>query len=410
MQWSKNRGDTPLPGPVNVNSPVFAQSGLAKARGPLCFGRFSPGKQSAGPSRGSLLPARNPETEHVRLPIGSPVLPFPGASVMNITPKDLLDAGVHFGHQTKRWNPRFKDYLFDHRQGISIIDLTKTHERLEKTCQFVENLVADGGDVLFVGTKRQAQEIVREAATSTNMPFCANRWMGGTLTNFETIKRSIAKYKRYMEMEASGELAKMHKKEASAIKREMGRMLRNFEGLVGLNGLPAAMIVVDVNYEDIAVAEGRRVNMAVIGLVDTNSDPGTVDHPIPGNDDAVKSIRIILETLVESIQAGLSQRDSRRISRGQQQVMEAQPIAAPVQPIIPAAAPVEPAAPTDEPTTETPPTEAPTDDEVAVADDFLGDENDPSEDDDEATVKRKAAARKAKKMKVDEDSDSDEEE
>jgi small subunit ribosomal protein S2 len=254
---------------------------------------------------------------------------------MNVTPKDLLDAGVHFGHQTKRWNPRFKEFLFDHRQGISIIDLGKTHKSLEKVCAFVENYVADGKDILFVGTKRQAQEIVREAATSVNMPYCANRWMGGTLTNFETIKRSIAKFKRYQDLETSGELAKMHKKEAAAIKREMSRMLRNFEGLAGRTQLPGAMFVIDVNHEEIAVAEGSRLNMPVIGLVDTNSDPSLVTYPIPGNDDAVKSIRIILETVVEAIQAGLSQRDSRRISQGKQQLADVVPVAAPVQPMIP---------------------------------------------------------------------------
>jgi small subunit ribosomal protein S2 len=248
---------------------------------------------------------------------------------MNVTPKDLLDAGVHFGHQTKRWNPRFKQFLFDHRQGISVIDLTKTHACLEKACQFLENTVAEGGDVLLIGTKRQAQEIVREAAAATNMPFCTNRWMGGTLTNFETIKRSITKYKRYQEMETSGELAKMHKKEASAIKREMTRMHRNFEGLAGLTQLPTAMLVIDTNYEDIAVAEGKRCNLPVVALVDTNSDPGKVTYPIPGNDDAVKSIRIILDALVEAIQSGLSQRDSRRISRGQQQLSETNRMVAP---------------------------------------------------------------------------------
>jgi small subunit ribosomal protein S2 len=254
---------------------------------------------------------------------------------MNITPKDLLDAGVHFGHQTKRWNPRFKPFLFDHRQGISIIDLVKTHACLEKTAKYLEDAVAEGSDVLFVGTKRQAQEIVREAAAATGMPFCANRWMGGTLTNFETIKRSIAKYKRYQELETSGELAKMHKKEASAIKREMERMLRNFEGLSNLTQLPKAMIVVDINYEDIAVAEGKRIGATVIGLVDTNSDPGLVTHPIPGNDDAVKSIRIVMDVLVEAIQAGLSQRDTRRISRGQQQIVaETRPVASTIQPIV----------------------------------------------------------------------------
>ncbi len=242
---------------------------------------------------------------------------------MNITPKDLLDAGVHFGHQTKRWNPRFKGFLFDHRQGISIIDLTKTHTCLEKAYKFLEDLVADGGDILMVGTKRQAQEIVREAASSTGMPFCVNRWMGGTLTNFETIKRSIAKYKRYQELESSGELARMHKKEAAAIKREMERMHRNFEGISNMDKVPVAMLVVDVNYEDIAVAEGRRVGMKVVALIDTNSDPALADYPVPGNDDAVKSIRIVLDTLVEAIQSGLSQRDTRRISRGQQQLADA---------------------------------------------------------------------------------------
>lgn len=241
---------------------------------------------------------------------------------MNITPKDLLDAGVHFGHQTKRWNPRFKGYLFDHRQGISVIDLIKTHACLEKACQFLENTVAEGGDILLVGTKRQAQELVREAAAATGMPFCVNRWMGGTLTNFETIKRSLAKYKRYQEMESSGELAKTHKKEAAAIKREMERMHRNFEGIANLTQIPTAMVVIDINYEDIAVAEGRRCGMKVVALVDTNSDPALVDYPIPGNDDAVKSVRIIVETLVAAIQAGLAQRDSRRINRGREQLAE----------------------------------------------------------------------------------------
>jgi small subunit ribosomal protein S2 len=125
---------------------------------------------------------------------------------ISVTVKDLLDAGVHFGHQTKRWNPRSKPFVFDHRQGITIIDLTKTHTALEKGCAVLEEIVANGGNVLFVGTKRQAQDIVREAATSLNMPFCVDRWLGGTLTNYETVKRSIAKYKKYQQLETSGEL------------------------------------------------------------------------------------------------------------------------------------------------------------------------------------------------------------
>ena len=235
---------------------------------------------------------------------------------MNVTPKDLLDAGVHFGHQTKRWNPRSKPFVFDHRQGISIIDLGKTHAALEKACAFVENTVADGGNILFVGTKRQAKEIVREAATSTNMPYCVDRWLGGTLTNYETIKRSIAKFKKYQQMETSGELAKLASKEEAAIKREMARMQKNFSGIVDMGGLPNAMFVVDVNHEKIAVAEAARSGIACVGIVDTNSDPTGLSHPIPGNDDAVKSIRIIVEAVVAAVQSGLSQRDTRRAARG----------------------------------------------------------------------------------------------
>lgn len=235
---------------------------------------------------------------------------------ISITPKDLLDAGVHFGHQTKRWNPRSKPFVFDHRQGISIIDLGKTHAALEKAVTFLENTVANGGNVLLVGTKRQAKEIVREAAAATNMPFCVDRWLGGTLTNYETVKKSIAKYKKYQAMETNGELSKFSRKEESAIKREMVRMQKNFSGIVDMPGLPTSMFVIDVNHEAIAVAEAERAGIPCIGLVDTNSDPATVSHPIPGNDDAVKSIRIIVDTIVAAIQSGLAQRDSRRADRG----------------------------------------------------------------------------------------------
>ncbi len=231
---------------------------------------------------------------------------------MNVTPKDLLDAGVHLGHQTKRWNPRSKPYVFDHRQGITIIDLEKTHAALEKACAFVENLVAHGDDILLVGTKRQAQELIREAAQATGMPYVTTRWMGGTLTNFETIKKSLAKFKKYQAMDASGELAKLPSKEESAIRREMARMTRNFDGIIGLTALPRAMFVIDVGYEEIAVAEAKRVGIPSIGLVDTNSDPTQLTYPIPGNDDATKSVRIIVETIVAAITAGLGHREARR--------------------------------------------------------------------------------------------------
>ncbi|MEN9841146.1 MAG: hypothetical protein RL376_946 [Verrucomicrobiota bacterium] len=236
---------------------------------------------------------------------------------MQVSAKDLLDAGVHFGHQTKRWNPRSKPYVFDHRQGITIIDLGKTHDLLTKAYSFVEDKVASGGNVLFVGTKEQAREIVREAATVTGMPFCVDRWLGGTLTNFATVKKSIAKFKKYQQQEASGELAKLSSKEEASIKREMVRMTKNFSGIMEMPELPTIMFVVDANHEEIAVAEAKRSGIPCVGLVDTNSDPTQLSHPIPGNDDAVKSIRIIVDTIVAAVQSGLAQRDSRRNQRGQ---------------------------------------------------------------------------------------------
>lgn len=230
---------------------------------------------------------------------------------MNITINDLLDAGVHFGHQLRRFNPKVKKFVFDNRHGISVIDLEQTFSLLEDATKYIEELVASGKNILFVGTKRQAQEIIREAATSCQMPFCANRWMGGTLTNFATIKSSLDKYKNYLAMDADGSLDKLHNKEAAVIRREMNRMQRNFEGLIEMDGLPSALFVIDINHEEIAVAEAKRVNTPVIALVDTNSNPNLVDKPIPGNDDSIKSIRVIVETVVEAVQNGLSQREAQ---------------------------------------------------------------------------------------------------
>ncbi len=227
---------------------------------------------------------------------------------MNITVKDLLDAGVHVGHQTRRWNPKSKPYVFDHRSGVSIIDLEKTYAQLEKSAAALEEIVAGGKDVIFVGTKRQAQEILREAANMCGMPYCVNRWLGGTLTNFETILTSLKKYKKFLGMEASGALDKLYAKEAAAIRREMDRMNRNFEGIKDISKLPGAAFIVDIKNEEIAVAECRRLGIPVVAIVDTNSDPTLVDYPIPANDDAVKSIRLITEIIVEAIQNGLSRR------------------------------------------------------------------------------------------------------
>ncbi|MGA1204460.1 MAG: 30S ribosomal protein S2 [Opitutales bacterium] len=227
---------------------------------------------------------------------------------MNITIKDLLDAGVHFGHQLRRFNPKSKKFVFANRSGISVIDLEKTYAQLEKAVKFVEETVAGGKNVLLIGTKRQARDLVKEAAVSCNMPYATSRWLGGTLTNFVTVRRSIDKYKQYMKWEGDGTLDKMHNKESAAIRREMSRMNRNFEGIVDLEKMPGALFVVDTKTEEIAVAEANRLKIPVIALVDTNSDPSKLDYPIPGNDDSIKSVRIIVEAIMDGIQAGLAQR------------------------------------------------------------------------------------------------------
>ncbi len=227
---------------------------------------------------------------------------------MNITIKDLLDAGVHIGHQLRRWNPKFQEFVFKHQDGVSIIDLEKTFERLETATKFIEDTVASGKDVLFVATKRQAQDLVRDAAKSCNMPFAVNRWLGGCLTNFETLKGSLEKYRKYLRMDADGSLDKMNKKEAAVIKRAMKRMDRGFEGLLEFYKLPGAVFIIDIKNEEIAVNEARRLNIPAVALVDTNSDPAQVAFPIPGNDDAVKSVRTIVSVITDAIQAGLARR------------------------------------------------------------------------------------------------------
>ena len=229
---------------------------------------------------------------------------------MNSTIQDLLQANVHFGHQLRRYNPKFGQFTYAKRHGISIIDLGKTHERLDRACQFVEHVAADGKTVLLVGTKKQAQEAIREAGEQSGMPVAANRWLGGMLTNFSTIKKSITKYKKYLALENDGSLAKFHKKEQAAIRREMNRMMRNFEGILDMNQLPDVGFIIDIKSEAIAVAEMRRLNIPIVALVDSNSDPALVDYPIPGNDDASKSIRLIVEEIAAAIVRGKERQPS----------------------------------------------------------------------------------------------------
>ncbi|MDR1433423.1 MAG: 30S ribosomal protein S2 [Puniceicoccales bacterium] len=234
---------------------------------------------------------------------------------MRTSPQELFEAGVHIGHQKKRWNPKTRPYIFDHRNGITIIDLAKTCEQVEGACEMAKNAVAGGGNVWFVGTKKQAKDVVKEGAISVEMPFCVNRWLGGTLTNFQTIERSLNKYRKFLKMDEDGEIAKMHKKEGASVRREMNRMRNGFEGLMQIEGLPDALFVVDVMHEGIAVAEAKKIGIPVVGIVDTNSDPTQVNHPIMCNDDSAKAIRMIVGLFLEGVQEGIAIRGERKSSR-----------------------------------------------------------------------------------------------
>jgi small subunit ribosomal protein S2 len=234
---------------------------------------------------------------------------------MRTSPQELFEAGAHIGHQRKRWNPKTRPYIFAHRGGVTIIDLVKTCGQIEKACEMVRDVVAGGGDVWFIGTKKQAKEIVKDGASSVDMPFCVNRWLGGTLTNFQTIEKSLNKYRKFLHMEESGEISKMHKKEGAAVRREMVRMGNNFEGLMAIEELPMALFAVDVGHERIAIAEARKIGIPVVAIVDTNSDPTAVDYPIVCNDDSVKTIRLITALLLEGIQEGISVRGEKKSSK-----------------------------------------------------------------------------------------------
>ncbi len=232
--------------------------------------------------------------------------------MISIGIKELLDAGVHFGHQTKRWNPKMKPFIFDARNGIHIIDLSKTHSQLDVACEFLHKTVSKGGRVLFVGTKKQAQEAVKEAAKACEQYHVTERWLGGTLTNFSTIKKSIARMKQLEKMETEGTIEKSGKQEGSAYRRELARLHKYLDGIRGtVEKLPAAMFVVDVKREHNAVAEARRLKIPIVAIVDTNCDPDLVDYPIVGNDDAIRSVRLILTTVVQTITQAKGEFDAK---------------------------------------------------------------------------------------------------
>ena len=219
---------------------------------------------------------------------------------MALTVKDLLEAGCHFGHQTKRWNPKMKDYVYGSKNGISIIDITKTIHQVADACNFLQGCVMKGGKILFVGTKRQAQQIVREASEATGMNYVMERWMGGTLTNNATIKKSI---KKMQDIDAivNSENNKLKKKEIAVLSRQGEKLHRDLDGIASMKKLPDAVVIVDVCHDEIAVKEARKLNIPIVAIVDTNGDPEPIDYPIAANDDAVKSIKVIMDTFVETI-------------------------------------------------------------------------------------------------------------
>ncbi len=214
---------------------------------------------------------------------------------------ELLEAGVHYGHQTKRWNPKMRSYILEEKNSIYIIDLAQTVDQLSRATEYLTSLVRGGGKILFVGTKKQAQEAVREAATATGQLFVNQRWLGGTLTNLTTIRKSVARLKEIQASEKTPAFAKINKAEAAAIRREGAKLLHNLEGIVNMEKLPDALVVIDTLREEIAVAEANRLKIPIIAIVDTNCDPEKIEYPIAGNDDAIRSIRVILQKLVQSI-------------------------------------------------------------------------------------------------------------
>src|SRR3974377_1207712 len=228
--------------------------------------------------------------------------------------KELLEAGVHFGHQTRRWNPKMKEYIFGERNGIHIIDLQKTLKLFREAARFVSEQSGSGKTILFLGTKRQAQESIAEEANRCGMFYVNHRWLGGTLTNWSTLQKSIKRLKLLKAMTEDGRMAQLSKKERARLDREMKHLQQNLEGIENMAQLPDAMFVVDSNAEEIAVKEARRMGIPVVSVVDTNCDPDMVDWIIPGNDDALRAIRLFTTKIADSVAEGRAQYEQSQVA------------------------------------------------------------------------------------------------
>ena len=218
--------------------------------------------------------------------------------------KQLLEAGVHFGHQTKRWDPKMAEYIYQARNGIHIIDLQKTSKKIDEAYNFIKEVSEEGKDILFVGTKKQAQECIKEAAEKSNMFYVDQRWLGGMLTNFKTIRKRIERLNKLEEMQEDGTFDVLPKKEVAALKNEMEKLEKNLGGIKNMTRLPGAMFVVDPKNERIAVLEAKKLNIPIVGLVDTNCSPEDVDYPIPGNDDAIRAVKLITDVMANAVIEG----------------------------------------------------------------------------------------------------------
>jgi small subunit ribosomal protein S2 len=250
-------------------------------------------------------------------------------TLANITVAELLEAGVHFGHQTNRWNPKMKRYIFGERNGIYIIDLSKTLTQLQVACGFLHEVVLNNGAVLFVGTKKQAQQIIKETATRVGMPYVVDRWLGGTLTNLRTIRNSVNRLKQIDASLSSPDAHRIPSKELSSLRREQAKLHRNLDGIVNMEKPPAAMFVVDIHHQEIAVHEAQRLNIPIIAIVDTNCDPDQVTHPIAGNDDAIRAIKLITTAIGDTVAEALTELGK---TLPQAQVAEPVPVAAELPP------------------------------------------------------------------------------
>ena len=247
------------------------------------------------------------------------------ATAAQLSMREMLEAGAHFGHQTRRWNPKMRPFIFGARNGIHIIDLQQTVDLANKALRFVEDTVARGGTVLFVGTKKQAQDVVAEEARRCNQFFVTHRWLGGTLTNFKTIKQGIERLKSLEKMRDDGLFDRLPKKEVSRLTREMEKLERNLGGIKEMTRLPAVLFVIDPKKEHLAVHEANRLGIPIVGLVDTNCDPDPIDFVIPANDDAIRSIRLFTAQLANAVLAGAARYSAARHERGEEEVRAGQP-------------------------------------------------------------------------------------